>query len=607
MRDIGSKKRIAFLELSHIFTNQIKLPYSTGCVWSHCRTIDEISNNFSFDVHDWIYVLDGEFDVSVTAKRLAECDVVGVSYFVWNTHVSDRVCDEIKNINPDCLIVYGGLGTPKYVRCKEFLNERPYIDVIVHNEGELVFENLLKSLIREEDFRNVLGITTHEFSTSLAPRIKNISEMPSPYLDGLFDDLDDIKEHDYEWESLIELERGCPYTCTFCEVGDRHWTKIIKQDYDKMIKEIDWVSKHKIEYLHLIDNNFGMYKNHRIISDLLIDKLETTGYPNALNITWAKHKKPYLFDIAEDLWKVGLNKSVTIALQSMNYQTLKAVERANENTNLKEVVAYLKTRGMPAYIETILGLPEETLDSFKEGLFRLIDEIDYHNYIGIYVMVALPNTPFGDPEYIKKYGVKIVQTSPAFFHHEHPPEELLKDVNDVVVGSDVMSFDDYIEATMWKWYMISLHFLGWLRILALDLKKYHGISHREFYTKLFDWFMNNHHTLLYKEYTITKRLLKKVFDRTIPWGRKVSDVSTIYWEYEEATAIHIAKQKTRFYEEICEFVTEEYNLDCKIINRQYKKMKDPYVVYNGDLEKWARECMWWGRRAERFFVDGNHD
>ena len=106
-------------------------------------------------------------------------------------------------------------------------------------------------------------------------------------------------------------------------------------------------------------------------------------------------------------------------------------------------------------------------------------------------MVALPNTPFGDPEYIKKYGVKIVQTSPAFFHHEHPPEELLKDVNDVVVGSDVMSFDDYIEATMWKWYMISLHFLGWLRILVLDLKKYHGISHREFYTKLFDWFMNN--------------------------------------------------------------------------------------------------------------------
>ena len=31
-------------------------------------------------------------------------------------------------------------------------------------------------------------------------------------------------------------------------------------------------------------------------------------------------------------------------------------------------------------------------------------------------------------------------------------------------------------------------------------------------------------------------------------------------------------------------------------------MKDPYKHYDGDLEKWARECVWWGRRAERFFV-----
>ena len=98
------------------------------------------------------------------------------------------------------------------------------------------------------------------------------------------------------------------------------------------------------------------------------------------------HKKPYLFDIAEDLWKVGLNKSVTIALQSMNSLTLKAIERANENTNLREVLANLKWRGMPAYIETILGLPEESLDSFKEGLYRLIDDVNYHNYIGIYVI-----------------------------------------------------------------------------------------------------------------------------------------------------------------------------------------------------------------------------
>ncbi len=595
-------KRIAFVELSHIFSNQIKLPYSTGCIWSYCRTDDEITNNYSFDVHDWVYVLDDSFDVDKTAQHLAECDIVGISYFVWNTHACDKVCAKIKKINPKCIIIYGGLGTPKYGRCDQFLKDRPFIDMIVHNEGEIVFKNILKALLYKQDLRDIKGITTHLFQTPLDGRVKDISSMPSPYLDGLFDDLIAIKKHTYAWESLIELERGCPYTCTFCEVGDRHWTKIHKQDYNKLVREIDWISDKKIDYLHLIDNNFGMYKEHKIISDLLINKLATAGYPNALNITWAKHKKPYLFDIAEDLWKVGLNKSVTIALQSMNAPTLKAIERANENTNLKEVVSYLKSRGMPAYIETILGLPEESLDSFKEGLYRLVDDVNYHNYIGIYVMVALPNTPFGDPEYLKKHGVQIKQTSPAFFHHEHPPDQLLEDVNDVVVGSNNMPFDDYLEATGWKWFMISLHFLGWLRILALDLKNNHNISMREFYNGLFEWFMNNDRSLLYREYTVTMRLLKKVFNREIPWGRRVSGASNIYWEYEEATAIHIAKEKDRFYGEVGDYLKDEYGFEYSIVNDQYNKMKDPYEVYNGNLEKWARECMWWGRRAERFFV-----
>ncbi len=592
-------QRIGFLELSHIFTNQIKLPYSTGCIWSYCRTDDEITKKYSFDVHDWHYILDGVFDVSSTARKLAECDVIGVSYFVWNTHTSDRVCAEVKRLNSDCKIIYGGLGTPKYGRCQKFMNDRPYIDAIVHNEGEIVFTNLLKN----DDWSTVNGITTHSFQIPPEKRIKDISVMPSPYLDGLFDDLISIKNHNYNWEGLIELERGCPYTCAFCEVGDRHWTKVIKQDYDKMVKEINWISDHQIEYLHLIDNNFGMYKEHKIISDLLINKLETKGYPNALNITWAKHKKPYLFDIAEDLWKAGLNRSVTIALQSMNSFTLKAIERANENTNLEQVINYLKKKEIPAYIETILGLPEETLNSFKEGLYRLIDDIEYHNYIEIYTMVALPNTPFGDPEYLKKYGIKIVKTAPCFFHHEHPPEKLMADTSDCVVGSNVMSYDDYLKACGWGWYMRSVHFFGWLRILAIELKKKYNITHRQFYDDLFDWFVQNPSTLLHEEYYETGNFLENVFKNKIPWGRKVKGASDIYWEYEEATCIHIAKNKKRFYNEIGDFLENTYNSRYpKLVKKQANKMLDPFLVYDGNLEKYAKECLWWGRRSEKFFV-----
>ena len=57
-------RRLGLIELSHVFANQVKIPYSTGCIWSYCRTDEEITNNYSFDINNWYYVLDGTFDVS---------------------------------------------------------------------------------------------------------------------------------------------------------------------------------------------------------------------------------------------------------------------------------------------------------------------------------------------------------------------------------------------------------------------------------------------------------------------------------------------------------------------------------------------------------------
>ena len=34
-----------------------------------------------------------------------------------------------------------------------------------------------------------------------------------------------------------------------------------------------------------------------------------------------------------------------------------------------------------------------------------------------------------------------------------------------------------------------------------------------------------------------------------------------------------------------------------MINNQFNKMKDP----GDNIEKWAIECLWWGRTNEKFF------
>ena len=42
--------------------------------------------------------------------------------------------------------------------------------------------------------------------------------------------------------------------------------------------------------------------------------------------------------------------------------------------------------------------------------------------------------------------------------------------------------------------------------------------------------------------------------------------------------------------------------DAKQLLKDVENMVKKAKRRDGDLEKYARECLWWGRRAERFFV-----
>ena len=117
-------------------------------------------------------------------------------------------------------------------------------------------------------------------------------------------------------------------------------------------------------------------------------------------------------------YDANMDKGITIALQSMNPETLKAVKRRNvDDGKLGKFLKMYNDWDLPSYVELILGLPEETYDSFVDGVSQVM-ELDQHNYIGIYPLTAFPNTPFGDPEYIKKYELEIIDTYTAFMHYD---------------------------------------------------------------------------------------------------------------------------------------------------------------------------------------------
>ena len=664
------KKNVYLFELNDVLTNQAKLPYSTGLIWSHCKTVPEIKKNFRLDNHFW-----WRQEQDVIINKMKDPHVVGFSCFVWNWKSNVALAKEIKERWPNCIIVFGGWQAPMSDRSQGFFHDHPFVDIIAHGEGELIFANILvESLNKKPKWETIKGCSipykyvTEEnlpshilafglklldtetkknprpldtFVTAAQPRIADINAMPSPYLDGHFDELvEKMRETEtYELEGTIETTRGCPYQCTYCEINTMYYQKIKMQSDKKIEKEVDWLSDNKVVFVYNADSNFGMLPNHKEVTKYLVKKKKETGYPHKHRCDWAKNQADKVIDLAKIFWEAEMDKGITIALQSLHEPTLKAIKRINvDDGKLGDFMKMYSDTNLPSYVELILGLPEETKESFIDGICKVI-ELGQHNYIGIYPLTALPNTPFGDQKYLDKYGLKIIDTLPAFSH---------VDIDDgqgderehMVVESNTMTLDDYKEATAYRWMFMFAHYLGATQFISRFLNKHLGTDFRFFYLELMKFMKSNNYSgFLGNQLLQTKNTLDLIMECKAPWGRVVPSVRDKFaWDFEEATIIEIMKNKHVYYDEIKKFLSLHFDLDDDLVkdimkyqdlamldptykypvsidfnyniheviydNKKLKKCETTLSAdnknYDGDFYKYGTETLWWGRRVAAY-------
>jgi len=660
------KKNIYLFEIEDVIANQAKLPYRTGLIWSYCQEIDQIKKNYKLD--GWYWYRDEENTIDNIFKKIDNPSIVAFSCFVWNWNWNIQLAEKIKKKWPKCLIVIGGWQPPISDRSKGFFHKYPYIDFICHGEGEFTFADiLLENLKKKPNFKNILGCSIpgrllinrkdieildvkdglkiinstkineiellDTYVTKPRPRIDHLAQMPSPYLNGLFDDL--ITKCKYELEATIETTRGCPFGCTFCEIGTKYLQKIKTPTVEKVFREIDWLSKNKIIFVYNADSNFGMLDEHLEITEYLISQKKKTGYPQKHRVDWAKIHGDKVIKLAKLFYNAGMDKGITIALQSLNPKTLEAVKRKNmDDGKLSEFLRKYNQADLPSYMEIILGLPEESKDSFIDGVCKVM-ELGQHNYIGIYPLTALPNTPFGDPEYIKKYNLKIIETYPAFSHVDVSNQNEFEREK-MVVGNNEMDIEGYKDAQIYRWMFMFAHYLGYTQYIARFLNIHKNLSYKNFYLDLMNFFTESEQSVFLKnEVNETKKSLDIYMNCKGGLGRVVDDVRKNFaWDFEEATAINIIKNKDLFYNEI-KFFIKKYELDEKLTseiikyqkntiidpNMEYPfKINSPYNFYevinysaklkeglneyqingknyNGDVFEWGKETLWWGRRV----------
>ena len=406
------------------------IPYSAGCIWSYVNQFDDIKENF--ELKEIIFKRENPDGV---VARMVDPVVCGFSCYIWNVKYCLILAEKIKQRWPNCIIQFGGPQT------SGAMSKHKFIDSIILGEGEEQFLESLRGVVK--------GQSPELFYTK--QRLGDLN-IPSPYTTGVFDKM--MADHPNTiWNMTFETNRGCPYQCTFCDWGSLTYNKVRKFELDKVRADMEWAATKNIGYLTCADANFGMYKERDMEIAKIIKEVANRSTIDSVNLIYAKNSTEIVFEIARLMGEYS--KGVTVAVQSMNKATLKAIKRVNMKSNDIAHMLSLGEQygGVTTHTDIILGLPLETLETWKQGFSEIL-ELGQHDGIEMVFSILLENSEMNHPDYRRLYGIKSIEAQDYMpFFNEDDWREVEETFN-IINETNTMTTKELIEGYLYGWKLI---------------------------------------------------------------------------------------------------------------------------------------------------------
>lgn len=581
------------------------LPVAISYQWMFASTSKLVKENF--EVAD--VLIEKKNPHTYVDSLEKEPHVMMLSSYVWNWEYNKVLARLIKEKYPNCLTITGGPNVDK--RDKQFFEKYPMFDIAVMGEGEQASKELLRRYLKGESYNDI----PHVFPKGgelcpLPQRAENLNIIPSPILTGFYDWIMERVEAEHGpqmWQVTYETLRGCPYRCTFCDIGDLYWQKIKTFDMPRVEKEIDWMADRKIEYVAVCDSNWGLMPRDVDITKYVIKKKLETGYPKFWDVTWAKANSDRIYEIAMLDKEAGtrLFKGVTFAMQSLHQETLDASRRLNLKYDAAfEYLEKYRKEDIPTYSELIWPMPEETYESLKDGIQRLID-LGQKDFLMVHPLVLTFNAEMGQPEYIEKHGLQFRDVPlDTFYLSVDDLEDYIVEKTWGVIGTNAASPEEVYRGHLLSHLLIVMYYYGWGHYMLEYLNSKYGLKHIDVIENMLEYFMGTD-TLIGSELQATVDSLSSVFDKQEFWGRQVLGDDDVFWEYKGATSIVFYQNKEQLKSELYDFCLTklgvgmsdaiDLNMDmCHTNDRTYPLTK----TYNLDTIK---NCL--GIEAETITLD----
>ncbi len=334
-------------------------------------------------------------------------DVILATGYLFTIDPILSVLSRVSRLRPELKMVLGG---PEFLGPnREFLQRHPFVHAVVRGEGEAVILDLLRILESgdecTENWMKLPGVSCRLPSGDIHDDGKHAMELKmealqNPMLSPLFD-----------WSKKfvqIETSRGCRSICNFCTSAISTGGRMLS--VEEVRAHLLRIRQAGIKNVRVLDRTFNHPKERAVelvrmfLKDFDDLHFHLEIYPNLVTDP--------LLELIEDAKPNQLH--VEIGIQSTHSQVLSSIKRSLFKSRSHDVVKRLSNiKNVPIHADLIVGLPNQTFETFKSDLELLSEYLPEE--IQVEVLKVLNGTPL--TQELQTHGI---------VHSPSPPYEVLE-------------------------------------------------------------------------------------------------------------------------------------------------------------------------------------
>jgi len=267
-------------------------------------------------------------------------------------------------------------------------------DIVVRGEGEETFVELLKRILKEEEYNDIKGIVY------LDPSKKYVFTGNRKWL--ILDNYSPISEY-YSKYGPIEITRGCPFACSYCQTSRIFGIIPRHRSIENILSYVKIMINHNLNDFRVITpdafsygSDDGKIINYSKLENLLSSVRGLLGKNGRIFFgSFPSEVRPehVTKNTVGLIVKYANNDNLVIGAQVGSQRMLDLIKRGHDIQSIYNSVETTLSYGLNANVDFIFGLPNETEDDVSLTLKMMKDLGKLGARIHAHTFMPLPQTP----------------------------------------------------------------------------------------------------------------------------------------------------------------------------------------------------------------------